>query len=111
MTEAGQERQYFLCSDCMGAGCEKCQDGEVLGSGVSDLTTDAAALFQSYRWLHDFHILPRVGGMVDQAARFIAAVDFIDLAHSKMRDKKEELREKKAAFQKSRREKRGVGHG
>lgn len=94
----------------MGAGCEQCQDGEVLDTGPGDTKTDAADLFQSYRWLRDYHVMPQAGGMVAQSARFIAAVDFIDLAASRGREKRAEICEKKEKIEKDLRDRIGVRH-
>lgn len=33
---------------------------------------------REYRWLRDYGVLPRAGGMLDQGARFVEAIDIIE---------------------------------
>ena len=82
-----------------------------MDTGEAITGTDAGALFQSYRWLHDFHVLPRSGGMVEQSARFVAAVDYIAVVTSRAREKQEEVRARKEKLRQQLGRKAGVKRG
>ena len=46
---------------------------------------DAGDLLRQYRWLERFRIPPHAGGMEDQPARFLDAVEIIDYERTRCR--------------------------
>jgi len=89
------EGARIICHLCLGGGCEYCHgEGAVVVSGriTEGVGEEARCLFAAYRWLKDYNILPRSGGVEKQAARFLEAVELIDMAAQAARSMAEKLK-------------------
>lgn len=70
-----------VCQDCLGEGCQVCQGRKIVHhttppeEGLTDAGTD---LFHSYTWMKNYSQSPLTGGMLQQPARFVKAVNFCD---------------------------------
>lgn len=74
-----------VCPECLGEGCQICgfrkfvQHTKPPEEGLTDEGTD---LFHSYVWMKNYNQSPLMGGMLQQPARFVKAVNFCDWAVS-----------------------------
>ncbi len=78
------ERWDLLCPECLGDDCGGCKKGFLKqeqrpGTLVGP---EGESLFQAYKWLRNYGILPAPGGLQDQPAVFLDAVEWCDSVHS-----------------------------
>lgn len=73
----------MLCPACLGDGCRECKKGFIRQHRrpAALLSEEGQDLFQAYRWLKTYGMLPAPGALIEQAAAFLDAVDFCDSVH------------------------------
>jgi hypothetical protein len=74
----------MLCPDCLGDECGGCKKGFVKQERrpVALIGPEGDALFQAYKWLRNYGTLLAPGGLQDQSAAFVDAVEWCDAVHS-----------------------------
>lgn len=83
------------CAACDGSGCDECeQTGEVklYRCPTSHNTRDVAAMFEALAWTEK-GVLPVAGGLVDQAAGFVAFCRVVSAERGKIERARELARE------------------
>lgn len=76
----------MLCLECLGDGCRKCGDRGHISKKtkpLEDVTNAGFDLYHTYRWLKNYNILPVEGGLINQTAKFVQAVEFMDIVQMK----------------------------
>ena len=89
------------CLSCYGDGCEECNsEGWFREAESPELDgNEGDELFQSYRWLREYRILPEPGGLNQQHPKFIQAVDLCDTLYSIMYQRKQSQSDKAKKLQ------------
>ena len=72
-----------MCFKCLGEGCEQCENGLIAREGMPEMNNHGLNLFHSYKWLKNHNTFPIRGGVLNQSAKFIHAVEWCDLVSSK----------------------------
>lgn len=89
------ERWDALCGACLGDGCGECKKGFIKQTArpYSLITEEGADLFRAYAWFKNYGTMPAAGGLAQQSAAFVDAVEFCDSVHAayaRARDKRNE---------------------
>jgi hypothetical protein len=85
----------MLCGACLGDGCKECSRGFIKQQArpYSLVTEEGADMFQAYCWFMNYGTLPTAGGLAQQSAAFVDAVNFCDSVHTafaRARDRRNE---------------------
>ena len=77
------DREYFftICHHCLGSKCEKCKKGyiEYKGNYKEHINEKARGLFKAYYFLKEYKVWPVNEGMINQNAKFIKTIEFVDM--------------------------------
>lgn len=76
----------MLCEVCLGEGCDNCDHGKnFVDKFVNDMIgADGTDLFKQYRFLKEYGVFPKAGGLNDQDAIFIRCVEYCDLINFRL---------------------------
>lgn len=72
-----------LCLACFGEGCTHCTAGFVRNREEPEITKAGKGLYKAYVWLKNHKVFPDAGAWLDQSAKFLKAVEWMDLVSSK----------------------------
>ncbi len=88
---------------CMGDKCEECgHEGWIKETSPPETEGEAGQdLFAAYRWLKQYGHLPAPGSLIEQANKFVLAVEFCDLVHSVMSARRVQKEEQGAKLKKA----------
>lgn len=74
----------MLCPTCLGDGCQECKKGFIRQERRPGalIGPEGSDLFQAYKWLKNYGTMPVPGGLMEQAAAFVDAVEWCDSVHA-----------------------------
>ena len=93
------DRWQAFCIHCFADGCQRCGGRGYREKRVAPLdllTEPGTALFNAYRWLKNYNILPISAGLSNQSAKFVKMVEFCDIVVARMSKMKDNIREGEA---------------
>lgn len=102
------------CIKCLGDGCKRCGERGYKERRVKPLeivTEKGFSLFKAYKWCKNYNIFPISGGLINQSAKFVRAVEICDIIavkYEKIKNGYKEMQAKQAEqFQRMLGSKRG----